>query len=206
MNRKDHWEKVYDGKRSVDLTWFQEKPTTSLSLIRDADLGPQARVLDVGGGTSRLPFFLLLEGFRQVSVLDVSGKALAIAKAQLGHRAEEVEWFEGDLLDFEPPHRWALWHDRAVFHFLTSPEDRQAYCRVLSRGLEPGGHLIIATFALDGPSKCSGLDVVQYSPESLLAVLGSEYQLRGSVNEAHPTPTGGTQNFVYSWFQRKAER
>ncbi|MFC1660121.1 class I SAM-dependent methyltransferase [Gemmatimonadota bacterium] len=203
MNRKDHWEKVYTGKAASDLTWFQEKPSTSLSLIRQAGLLPQAQILDVGGGTSNLSYFLLREGFRHVSVLDVSGGALAFAKAQLGVRAEQVEWFEADLLHFDPPHRWALWHDRAMFHFLTSPDDRDAYCRVLSRGLEPGGHLIIATFALDGPSRCSGLDCVRYSPQSLLEVLGPEYSLQGSVKEPHRTPTGGTQAFVYSWFQRR---
>jgi len=206
VNRKEHWDRVYAGKRSVELTWFQQKPATSLSLIRGTGLGPQAGVLDVGGGTSNLSSFLLQEGFRRVSVLEVSGKALEISKAQLGARAEEIEWIEADLLDFESPHRWGLWHDRAVFHFLTSPNDREAYCRALGRGLEPGGHLIIATFALDGPLRCSGLEVVRYSPESLLSVLGPEYELRGSVEEAHQTPTGGSQEFVYSWFQRKEER
>jgi len=205
MKRKEHWDRVYSAKSPVELTWFQETPTSSLTLIRDAGLGPQDRVLDVGGGTSNLPSFLLLEGFQHLSVLDVSERALATAKAQLGQGAEGIEWFEADLLSFQPPHRWALWHDRAVFHFLTSQEDRDAYCRVLGQGLEPGGHLIIATFALDGPLKCSGLDVVRYSPESLHAVLGPEYQLRGSLEEVHDTPSGGTQNFVYSWFQRKEE-
>ncbi|MFC1574997.1 class I SAM-dependent methyltransferase, partial [Gemmatimonadota bacterium] len=154
---------------------------------------------------SHLPSLLLEEGFRHVSVLDVSERALAIAKSQLGDRAGEIEWFEADLLGFDPPHRWALWHDRAVYHFLTSPEDRDAYCRVLGRGLEPGGHVIIAAFALDGPLKCSGLEVVRYDPESLQSALGPEYHLRGSVREAHNTPTGGTQSFVYSWFQRKRD-
>jgi SAM-dependent methyltransferase len=203
VNRREHWDRVYAAKKVVDLTWFQHEPTTSLSLVHGTGLKRQARVLDVGGGTSGFSSFLLQEGYRHVSVLDVSGRALAIAKAQLGPQAKEVEWFEADLLDFEPPHRWDLWHDRAVFHFLTSKEDRDAYCRVLSRGLEPGGHLIIAAFAPAGPSRCSGLDVVRYSPESLGSVLGPEYQLRGSVKEAHQTPTGGTQEFLYSWFRRE---
>jgi SAM-dependent methyltransferase len=205
MKRKEHWDRVYSAKKPVELTWFQETPTTSLDLIRETGLGLDERVLDVGGGTSLLPSFLLEEGFQQLSVLDVSERALATAKAQLGQRAECVEWFEADLLTFQPPHQWALWHDRAVFHFLTSQEDRDAYCRVLGQGLEAGGHLVIATFAPDGPLKCSGLDCIRYSPESLHAVLGSEYQLRGSLEEAHQTPSGGTQSFVYSWFQRKED-
>ena len=202
MDRKQHWDKVYARKRPVELTWFQEEPTTSLSLIRRAGVGPDARILDVGGGTSRLPSFLLQEGFLRLSVLDVSGQALTIAGTQLGDRAQEIEWLEADLLEFEPLHRWELWHDRALFHFLTEPGDRDAYLRVLSRGLEPGGHVIIATFSLDGPTRCSGLDVVRYSPDSLHSVLGPDYQMRGNVEEAHQTPNGGTQSFLYSWFQR----
>ncbi len=205
MNRKKHWDKVYEARGPGELTWFQQEPVTSLRLIRRMGLGPEARVLDVGGGTSHLAHFLLQEGFRRVSVLDVSGKALARAKTQLGPRAEEIEWFEEDLLDFDPADRWVVWHDRAVFHFLTLADDRKKYCQALRRALEPGGHLIIATFAMDGPTRCSGLDCVQYSPESLHSVIGSEYRLRGSLKEEHITPKGGTQNFLYSWFQRESE-
>lgn len=203
MNRKEHWDRVYGRKRSVELTWFQEVPSTSLLLIRRMGLSSQARILDVGGGTSLLPSFLLQEGFLHLSVLDVSEKGLEVAKAQLGARADGIEWFQGDLLEFEPPHRWDLWHDRALFHFLTSAEDREAYLRVLNRCLEPGGHVIIATFAPEGPSRCSGLDCHRYGPEDLQAVLGSGYELLGSVEEVHATPSGGTQEFVYSWFRRE---
>ena len=199
---QDHWEKVYAGKAPTELTWFQKKPETSLSLIRQAGLRADARILDVGGGASLLPAFLLREGLQNLSILDVSGRALDIAQAQLGSEAKGVEWFEADLLSFEPPHGWDLWHDRAMFHFLTSREDREAYRRVLAKGLEPGGHLIIATFSLDGPTRCSGLDCVRYSPDTLSDELGSGFRLRGSLTEAHRTPSGGFQNFLYSWFQR----
>jgi len=203
VNRKEHWENVYAGKGVTDLTWFQRKPETSLSLIRELGLSSDARILDVGGGTSDLGSFLLKEGFRTVSVLDLSERALASTRDRMGPDAEGIEWLAADVLEFDSPHRWALWHDRAMFHFLTSLADREAYFKALNRGLEHGGHLIMATFALDGPSRCSGLDCVRYSPESLGAVLGPEYQLRGSVSEAHKTPAGGTQEFVYSWFQRR---
>ena len=203
MDRKQHWDAVYAAKRPEELTWFQAEPAVSLALIRRAGAGPEERVLDVGGGTSLLSSFLLEEGFQDVSALDISGEALARARGQLGVRAQEVEWIEADLLAFDPPRQWSLWHDRAVFHFLTEPEDREAYCRVLNRGLETGGHVIIGTFAPDGPTRCSGLEVVRYSPQTLGAVLGSEYELMGSVPEAHQTPKGGTQSFVYSWFQRR---
>jgi SAM-dependent methyltransferase len=205
LNRKEHWEKVYSSKSATELTWFQEKPEVSLSLIGDAELPLEAPILDVGGGTSRFSSFLVHGGYRDVSVLDVSGSALEIAKGQLGERAGEVQWIEADLLEFEPTRRWQLWHDRAVFHFLTLADDREAYRRGLLRGLEGGGHLIIATFAIDGPTRCSGLDCVQYGPESLGDFLGKEFELRGSVSEAHPTPSGGSQDFVYSWFQRSGE-
>jgi ubiquinone/menaquinone biosynthesis C-methylase UbiE len=205
MDRKQHWDAVYAAKRTEELTWFQAEPAVSLALIRRAGVGPDETVLDVGGGTSLLSSFLLDEGFQEVSALDISAEALARAKGQMGVRAQEVEWIEADLLAFDPPRQWSLWHDRAVFHFLTEPEDREAYCRALNRGLEPGGHVIIATFAPDGPIRCSGLEVVRYSPQSLGAVLGSEYELKGSVPEAHETPKGGTQSFVYSWFQRRGK-
>jgi SAM-dependent methyltransferase len=206
VSRKEHWDRVYVKKASSDLSWFQGEPATSLSLIRQAGLGPDDWLIDVGGGTSRLLAHLLAEGYRNLSILDISETGLETARAQLGDRAAEVEWFECDVLDFEPPHRWALWHDRAVFHFLTSPDDRGRYCSVLNRGLEPSGHLMLSTFALDGPPRCSGLEVTRHSPESLQALLGPEYRLLGSMNESHRTPTGGTQSFLYAWFQRSGAR
>lgn len=203
MDRRQHWNAVYAAKKPEELTWFQAEPTVSLALIRRSGVALEENVLDAGGGTSLLSSYLLEEGFRKVSALDISGEALARAREQLGNRAQEIDWIEADLLAFDPPRQWSLWHDRAVFHFLTDPEDRDAYCRTLNRGLEPGGHVIIATFAPDGPTRCSGLEVVRYSPESLGAVLGPEYEFRDSVPEVHQTPKGGTQNFVYSWFQRR---
>jgi 2-polyprenyl-3-methyl-5-hydroxy-6-metoxy-1,4-benzoquinol methylase len=201
-NRKQHWNEVYAKKSPNELTWFQPRPETSIALIRRAGLGPESRFIDVGGGTSLLTASLLEEGFQHLSVLDVSGRALELAKARLGERASEIEWYEADLTSFDPPHPWDFWHDRAVFHFLTTEEDRAAYCGAMNNSVESGGHVMIATFALDGPTRCSGLEVVRYNPESLLATLGEEYQLRGSIDEVHRTPTGGTQSFVYSWFQR----
>ncbi|NNM05306.1 MAG: class I SAM-dependent methyltransferase [Gemmatimonadetes bacterium] len=202
VNRKDHWDKVYASKAAEDLTWFQAEPVVSLDLIHQTGISVQDGILDVGAGASLLPLHLLKEGFEDVSVLEVSQNALKVAKHQLGQRAGSVSWLEADLIGFEPSRRWVLWHDRAVFHFLTRPEDRDEYCRALRAALTPDGHVIIATFALGGPSKCSGLDCERYSPESLAAVLGAGFQFEGSIEEAHETPKGGTQNFVYSWFQR----
>jgi len=201
--RKRHWNGVFSKKGPEDLTWFQPRPASSLSLIRKVDLPREARILDVGGGASLLTSFLFQEGYRGLSVLDVSGVALGIAKEGLGEWAGSVEWLEADVTRFEPPHRWDLWHDRAAFHFMTTQEDRAAYLRTLNASVEIGGHVIIATFAPDGPDRCSGLDCLRYSPEGLLAVLGEDYELAGSISENHLTPTGGTQKFVYSWFRRR---
>ena len=201
-NRKQHWNQVYAKKSPDEFTWFQPQPETSLALIRRAGLGPESRFIDVGGGTSLLTEFLLEEGFQHLSVLDVSDRGLELAKARLGDRASDIEWYQADATAFEPPHRWDFWHGRAVFHFLTVEKDRTAYCRVMNSSVEPGGHVLIATFALDGPTRCSGLEVLRYSPESLHAELGAQYELRGSIAEGHRTPSGGSQQFVYSWFQR----
>lgn len=201
-DRKDHWDQVYSRKSPEDLTWFQARPETSLAFIRAAGLDEGARILDVGGGTSTLTGCLLREGFRNLGILDVSGRALGLSKARLGDAARGVEWFEGDVTTFDPPHGWELWHDRAVFHFLTEEEDRRAYCSVMGRAVEMGGHVLISTFAIDGPDRCSGLDCARYAPMSLQAELGREYQLRSSLNEIHRTPSGGTQNFLCAWFVR----
>ena len=201
-DRRGHWNKVYSNKRPEELTWFQARPEASLSIIRKAAMGAEARIIDVGGGTSLLTATLLEDGFRNLSVLDVSDRALEVARSLLEPDSPEIEWFTSDLTDFEPPHQWDLWHDRAVFHFLTGKEDRNSYRRVLNASVEPSGHVVIATFALDGPERCSGLEVVRYCPESLHAELGTRYELCGSVDETHRTPGGGTQKFVYSWFRK----
>jgi len=201
-NRKAHWDQVYSKKSPEELTWFQTRPEVSLALIGRTGLAREARIIDVGGGTSRLTAFLLETGYRDLSILDVSDRALELARGSLGSRGSEVEWYGEDLTEFEPPHRWDLWHDRAVFHFLTEESDRDAYRRVLAGAVEPGGHVLIATFSPEGPERCSGLEVVRYNPQSLQAELGPEYELRGSMAETHRTPTGGTQAFVYSWFQK----
>ena len=201
-NRKAHWDQVYSKKSPEDLTWYQARPEVSLALIERAGLAREARIIDVGGGTSHLTTFLLEGGYQDLSVLDLSDTALELARQSLGSLGSEVKWYGADVTEFEPPHRWDLWHDRAVFHFLTEKNDRDGYCRVLEEAVEPGGHVVIATFGPDGPKRCSGLEVRRYSPQSLQAELGGKYELRGSMNETHRTPAGGTQEFVYSWFQK----
>jgi SAM-dependent methyltransferase len=157
-----------------------------------------APIIDVGGGASTLVDGLLDTGYRDVTVLDLSDAALTAARVRIGSRASKVKWLEADVLAAPlAPSAYAVWHDRAVFHFLTDPRDRAAYVATAHAAVRPGGHVIVASFALDGPARCSGLDVVRYSPESMHSQFGPEFRLLASVRDEHHTPSGKTQAFVY---------
>ena len=201
MNQQAHWNEVYHTKGAQGVSWFQTEPTLSLDLIKAAQVPTDAGLLDVGGGASVLVDRLLDAGWTRLGVLDISAEALTLARARLGARADRVEWFEADVTGFQPPHRFVLWHDRAVFHFLTAAEDRRAYVAALKRTLAPGGSVIIATFAPDGPPQCSGLDVVRYDERTLLAELGPDFVLRETRRESHPTPWNTVQQFIYCHLQ-----
>jgi len=196
-DRKQHWENVYQQKSPLEVSWYQEYPALSLQLIQCCAIAKDAALIDVGGGTSTLVDELCNEAYTNVTVLDVSDSALSHAKARLADKASTVEWFAQDITCFKPPHKYSLWHDRAVFHFLTSKADRQKYINVLKQALEPGGFVIIMAFAIDGPVKCSGLDIVQYDAEKLLAELGSGFQLLETGHDVHDTPTGNQQKFAF---------
>lgn len=202
--RKGHWERVHRGKAPGERSWFQPRPEASLGLMESAGIGPEARVVDVGGGTSRLVDELLERGYRHLTVLDISGAALAEARERLGERAENVRFVESDVTEADLEGPFDLWHDRAVFHFLTDADDRRRYVELLRRTLAPGGHAIVATFAEDGPEKCSGLPVVRYTPEALSAELGIDLELARARREMHVTPSGKEQSFVYCHFRRRA--
>jgi SAM-dependent methyltransferase len=179
------------------VSWFQRRPDVSLALIAQSGIDKEAGVIDVGGGASTLVDGLLDLGYRGLAVLDVSTRALAEARARLGARAAEVEWIEQDVTTFNPARRFGLWHDRALFHFLTNPQERQQYVASLRRTLVPGGAAIVATFATDGPTKCRGLPVVRYDEASMLTELGSEFALQDVRHEVHQSPWGSEQRFVY---------
>lgn len=204
-DRKTHWENVYGSKSPLEVSWYQQKPGLSLRLIRDTGLDHGAPIIDVGGGASTLVDHLCSEGFKNIGVLDVSARALTHARLRLAEKASDVEWYEADVTGFDPPHPFALWHDRAVFHFLTDRADRKKYVQVLKRALQPGGHLIIMAFAIGGPKKCSGLDIVQYDAKKLQAELGDSFQLMETGHEGHITPGGNEQNFAYFRFTRQPE-
>jgi len=203
MRSKDHWEKVYSTKPADTVSWFQPHAELSLGLILDTGVGRDASIIDVGGGASTLVDDLLANGFTDVTVLDLSAAALAEARRRLGSRAAEVQWIEADITRADlPSGRYDVWHDRAVFHFLTDPGDRDAYVRTVFRAVKPGGHVIVATFAEDGPDQCSGLPVVRYRPDELHAEFGEAFRLLDHRKEEHHTPAGKVQQFVYCYCRR----
>lgn len=202
--RKTHWENVYDSKPFTDVSWYQQKPDTSLRLIHDSGISRDDAIIDVGGGASTLVDHLLDDGYTDMTVLDLSSVALVRSRERLGARADDVRWIVADVTHFETERRYALWHDRAVLHFLTNPIDREHYVSALRAALAPGGSLVLATFGPDGPRRCSGLEVRRYDVDTMQELLGPEFELEDHVLEEHRTPTGGMQQFLCTRWRRVA--
>jgi 2-polyprenyl-3-methyl-5-hydroxy-6-metoxy-1,4-benzoquinol methylase len=202
-DRQAHWQNVYATKAEKEVSWFQENPTPSLDLIAATGIRRDAHIIDVGGGASRLVDSLLERGFHRIAILDLSANALGEAKKRLGRRADAVDWIAADVTTWEPSSTYDLWHDRAAFHFLTEAADRDAYVVRLKKAVRAGGNVIIATFALDGPERCSGLPIVRYDPEAVASALGPEFDLVESRRHDHITPGGNTQRFQFSRFFRR---
>jgi hypothetical protein len=202
MDAKQHWDTLFTARGEGDVSWFEALPAISLRMMEAAGLGPDTCVIDVGGGDSRLVDSLVARGLDCLAVLDVSGAALDRAKARLGQTASALTWIEADVAADWSLKPMDIWHDRAVFHFLTAAEDRARYHQHLLSTLKPAGTAILATFALDGPEMCSGLRVVRYSADALWRELGNEFQLIESVPHEHRTPWGTSQSFQYSRFVR----
>lgn len=200
--RQQHWENVYRDKGEFQVSWFQENPGISLDLIRTAGATPQSSIIDIGGGASRLVDTLIMQGYKDVTVLDLSEAAMAIAKTRLAHRAPAAVWIVADATQWQPPQHYDVWHDRAAFHFLTDADDRAAYVARLKQALRPGGHAIVGTFAADGPERCSGLPVVRYDGALLSATLGGAFALVETRRQDHLTPWGSTQRFQFGLFKR----
>jgi SAM-dependent methyltransferase len=200
VDARQHWEQVYRTKRPTEVSWYAPHLETSLRLIEEAAPDRGAAIVDVGGGEATLVDDLLGRGYSRVSVLDVSATALDVAKTRLGERAAAVDWLCGDVTKFPfPRYHYDVWHDRAVFHFLTAPTDRAAYVRQVTRAVKPGGHVIVATFGPEGPTKCSGLDVVRYGPDALHDEFGAGFHLLKHLTQIHRTPTGASQQFTYCY-------
>ena len=202
--RKTHWEQVYATKLPTDVSWYEPVPAQSLAFIRATGEPPTAPILDVGGGASTLVDHLLQSGYSDITVLDIAGRALEHARTRLGKLAAHVTWIEADITHFQSTREFSIWHDRAVFHFLTHADDRERYFGVLRRTLRPGGHLVLATFGPQGPTRCSGLEVQRYSEREISELLGTDFALRMHRVEEHRTPMGTVQQFLYGWWQAAA--
>ena len=193
-----HWEKVYQTKSADAVSWFQEHASRSLNIIRSIGAQKSAGIIDVGGGASTLVDDLMSDGFDRITVLDLSQSALEVARRRLGANSALASWIAGDIRTVELPEQaYDIWHDRAVFHFLTEPGDREAYVRQVMKAVKPGGHVIVATFAPNGPEQCSGLPVARYAPEELHGEFGPAFELVEHAVEDHATPLGSIQHFVY---------
>ncbi|MBR0995480.1 class I SAM-dependent methyltransferase [Bradyrhizobium japonicum] len=202
-DRSAHWDKVYATKGEAEVSWFQDSPATSLAMIMAAAPDREVAIIDIGGGASRLVDALLLDGYRDLTVLDLSANALDAAKRRIGQAASTIDWIVADATTWRPAKIYDVWHDRAAFHFLTDPRDRAAYVERLRSAVAPGGHAIIATFAPDGPETCSGLPVQRHDGASLAAELGPEFELIETRSETHHTPWHSAQAFQFSLFRRQ---
>jgi SAM-dependent methyltransferase len=201
--RRSHWDSAHRGPEE-QLSWYQPTPDFSLELIERLAVDRHTAVIDVGGGTSHLADELLQRRFGDVTVLDISAASLEITRRRLGSRADLVQWIHADLLAWQPPRAYGLWHDRAVFHFLTEPSEKQHYRQLLALSLDPAGTVIVSTFAGDGPSHCSGLPVSRYEPEELIEALDGGLHLVAAEREEHRTPTGEIQPFTWIAARRRS--
>ena len=200
MDTQGHWEQVYGTKAATEVSWFRPHLDTSLSLVERVARDSNASIIDVGGGESTLIDDLIDKGYRNVTVLDISRTAIEHTQQRLAAASSDVNWLTGNILKVAlPTHSYDVWHDRAVFHFLTEPVQRREYVRQVISAVKPGGHIIVGTFGLSGPKKCSGLDVMQYDADSLHAEFGGRFRLMESTEELHGTPFGTTQQFVYCY-------
>ncbi|MBG6110145.1 trans-aconitate methyltransferase [Flavobacterium sp. CG_9.10] len=201
ISRKNHWETVYETKQPNEVSWTQEKPQTSLDFIRETNLDKSAKIIDIGGGDSKLVDFLLEQGYENLTVLDISASALERAKIRLGDKADRVTWIVSDITEFEPDTTYDIWHDRATFHFLTTEDQINQYVKIAQKWIS--GYLIIGTFSDEGPSKCSGLEIKQYTETTLENQFQKEFEKLKCINEDHKTPFETIQNFIFCVFRKR---
>lgn len=203
-NKKSHWENIFSIKNSPNVSWFQEVPTTSLAFIRSLNLPKTAQIIDVGGGDSYLVDYLLKDGYEHITVLDISEKALEKVKERLGESAKKIEWIVSDITEYhDNTKKYDVWHDRAAFHFLVENEQIETYLSIAKTNIKNDGFLSVGTFSENGPTKCSGLEIKQYSKESLTEKFKESFEKIRCINENHETPFNTVQNFTFCTFQRK---
>lgn len=201
MTNKSHWENVYETKTPEEVSWTQKKPQTSLELIRSLGSDKSVKIIDIGGGDSNLADFLLEEGYENITVLDISEKALERAKRRLGKDAEKIQWIVADIIAFTPEETYDIWHDRAAFHFFTRSEDISKYVRIAKKAVSK--NLIVGTFSKNGPKKCSGLEISQYDEESMNSIFENSFEKTDCITEDHITPFSTVQNFIFCTFKKK---
>ena len=201
-SQKQHWEQVYENKAFENVSWYQTIPQTSIDFLKQTNLPAHAKIIDVGGGESRLIDYLLQEGYIDTTVLDISEKAIQKKQTSLGGQASQVKWIVADIANFLPTKKYDFWHDRATFHFLTTQQDIDNYVNVIHQFVQNKGFLMIATFAKDGPEKCSGLPITQYNEADLVGKFQG-FELVSCLHTSHTTPFDTTQNFVFCLFQKK---
>lgn len=199
-DNKNHWENVYETKNPDQVSWTQKKPQTSIDFINSFGLGKEAKIIDIGGGDSNLVDFLLEEGYENITVLDISAKALEKAKQRLGNNADKVKWIATDIIAFEPTETYDIWHDRAAFHFLTTPKQVSRYVDIAQKSIN--NFLVLGTFSKNGPTKCSGLDIQQYNEESLSENFKDGFEKMECITEDHITPFETIQNFIFCSFKK----
>lgn len=202
-DRKEHWNKVYDSKMPTEVSWYEPMPETSLTYIAECKLDRDAAIIDIGGGDSFLAEFLLARGFTDITVVDISEKAIQRAQRRIGEKADEIKWIVADASEFKPGRQYDLWHDRAAFHFLTTDEQVENYLKTVNRAVKTGGFLVMGTFSENGPTKCSGIEIRQYSIDQMQSLFSGSFSTLGCKNIDHGTPSGGTQNFTFCSFQKK---
>jgi ubiquinone/menaquinone biosynthesis C-methylase UbiE len=206
MDSQTHWDRVYHSRAASEVSWFQLHLEKSLELIEMMAPDREAQIIDVGGGESTLVDDLLHRGYRNLTVLDVSSTAVDVTRHRLGEQADAVTWIVGDITQVAlPERRYDIWHDRAVFHFLTNDTDRQRYVNLAARSVRRNGHVIVATFGPKGPVQCSGLPVVRYDADALHGEFGARFRLLGHIDELHHTPAGRTQQFLYCYCQLEGD-
>lgn len=203
FNRKNHWENIYQTKGQREVSWYQAKPATSLAFIEKSGLPLSAKIIDVGGGDGFLVDYLLEAGYEDITVLDISAAAIDKAKLRLGDKANAVKWIVNDVTSFAPTEKYDLWHDRAVFHFLIAEDDIADYRKIVADSINTNGTLIIGTFSENGPKRCSGIEIRQYSAEALTERFNEHFERRATLTEDHQTPFDTFQNFVFCSFKKR---
>lgn len=202
FERKKHWENIYETKKADEVSWYEPVPETSLDYFKSFKVPETAKITDIGGGDSFLVDHLLKRGYKNISVLDISEAAIERAKKRLGESASEVNWIVADAAKFEPEEEYDFWHDRAAFHFLTDPKEISDYIRTAEKAVSPGGILVIGTFSEEGPTKCSGIEIRQYSKASLSAYFSEFFEKKACKKVDHVTPSGSIQKFIFCSFRK----